>query len=103
MLTPQAVAVLLGISPRAVYSLPIPRYQITRRAVRYLLSDVEAYRESCRSAGIRGTSVGATSLTVTLKAADTGLQSYFRKAGVEPRLTPTMSKKPATSLKLVTD
>jgi hypothetical protein len=88
----KAVAQLLGVSPRMVYSLPIPRYRFGR-AVRYDLADVERYRASCLSDGISGTRGGVSSSTVTMKAADTGLASYFRKAGVKPKLTRTTGKK----------
>jgi predicted DNA-binding transcriptional regulator AlpA len=92
MLSAKAVAQLLGVSPRMVYSLPIPRYRFGR-AVRWAQSDVETYRASCLSAGTPGTRGGVSSSTVTMKAAGTGLASYFRKAGVEPKLTRMTEKK----------
>jgi predicted DNA-binding transcriptional regulator AlpA len=92
MLSAKAVAQFLGVSPRMVYSLPIPRYRFGR-AVRWAQSDVEAYKASCLSATTPETRGGASNLTVTMKAAGTGLASYFRKAGVEPKLTPTTGKK----------
>jgi hypothetical protein len=75
-----------------VYSLPIPRYRFGR-AVRWAQSDVEVYKASCLSAGTPGTRGGVSSSTVTMKAAGTGLASYFLRAGVKPKLTPTTGKK----------
>jgi predicted DNA-binding transcriptional regulator AlpA len=92
MLSAKAVAQLLGVSPRMVYSLPIPRYRFGR-AVRWAQSDVEVYKASCLSATTPETRGGGSNLTVTMKAAGTGLASYFRRAGVEPKLTRMTEKK----------
>ena len=96
MLTAAEVAHCLRLSVRAVYDLAasgaIPSFRFGR-AVRFDPADVEAYRTSCRSAGIAGTSAGASSSTVCLKAADTDLAAFFRAAGVKPRLTPTTAAK----------
>jgi excisionase family DNA binding protein len=89
-------AKMLGISVRAMYALgatgQVPTYRIGR-AVRFLPSDVEGFFRKCLSGGAQGTRGGGLSSTVTMKAAGTGLASYFRKAGVEPKLTPTTGKK----------
>ena len=98
MITAAAVATLLGISPRAVYDLAdrgmLACYRLGagRGAVRFALQDVEAYRDSCRSAGTPETSAGATNSTASLKDADIDLAGYFRAAGVKPKLTHTTGK-----------
>ena len=97
MLTARQVAQLLGLSQRAVYDVPeadLPRYRLgaSRGAVRFAQDDVEEYRRRCRSAGIPGTSAGATSSTVSLAAAATDLADCWRRARVVPRLTPTTAR-----------
>ena len=105
MLTARQVAQLLGLSQRAVYDVPeadLPRYRLgaSRGAVRFAQDDVEEYRRRCRSAGIPGTSAGATSSTAVFKAGANGLLAYFQRAGVAPRLTPTIAPKARASTQL---
>jgi hypothetical protein len=100
--TQQAVGALaqqLGISARAVYDLPLPRFRFGR-AVRYEQSDVDAYKAACRSTGTPATSAGASNSTATFKAAASGLLACFPKAGVKPRLTPTTAPKAPASTRL---
>ena len=103
MLKAPAVARLLGISPRKVYDLAkagrLPSHRIDR-AVVFDAQDVEAFRASCRSAGIPATSAGATSSTATFKAHASGLLDCFRAAGVAPRLTPSTAPKAVGSTPL---
>ena len=60
-LTAKAVGDLLSISPSTAYRLPITKYQISKRAVRWLRADVMAYVNSRRQAPAR-TSAKAFSL-----------------------------------------
>lgn len=103
MLTAAQAAAELGISRRLVYALAqrgeLPSYRFGD-ALRFATSDLAAYKESCRSAGTPETSAGATSSTVSLQVAGTGLAAYFRKAGVKPRLTPSTAKSRAGSTRL---
>ena len=111
MLTAKEAGALLRLSARAVYQLaksgaiPCHRMGEKRGAVRFDPADVEAYRTSCRSVGARETSATASISTESLKVSDTGLASYFRAAGVRPKLTHgDAKKKPASMpLQLVSD
>jgi hypothetical protein len=85
------VAKQLGISLSMAYSLPIPRYRFGR-AVRFDPADLERYK-ACQYVGTPGIKGGGLSSTVTMKAAGTGLANYFRRAGVEPKLTRMTEKK----------
>lgn len=108
MLTASEVATRLGLRPRTVYELAarglLACYRVGAGggAVRFDPADVEAYRTSCRSAGTPATSAGATSSTVSLKAADTDLADYFRAARVKLKLTPTTgaNRRGSTRLRL---
>jgi excisionase family DNA binding protein len=106
MLNAAAVALQLGISRRAVYDLAKRGHLACHRlgvgggAVRFAPDDIEAYLQSCRSAGTPETSAGATNSTVSLRAADTDLAGYFQKAGVKPKLTPTTERSRGGSTRL---
>lgn len=108
-LTASEVAPMLGLSRRAVYQLAstglLPCYRVGagRGAVRFNPNDVQEYLDSCRSAGTSATSAGGMSSTATFKAAATGLLSYFQRAGVRPKLTPSTAPKApgSTPLRLV--
>lgn len=50
LLSPVAVAKMLGLSPRHVLRLPIRRLRIGYRTVRYRLRDVEAFLEGRNAA-----------------------------------------------------
>lgn len=97
LLTAKQVGPMLGLSARAVYDIPeaaLPRYRVGagRGAVRFHSRDVSAYLAACRSARVPATSVGASSSTVSLRAASADLGAMFRAAGVKPRLTHTPGK-----------
>src|SRR5688572_23430251 len=105
MLTAKTVAALLGLSIRAVYSLPIPWHQFGR-AVRYAPADVEAYRDACRSPAQKTTRAvlgSAMSSTVSLKDEGSALLSYFRSRGIVPKRKSTAVTKTerSTALRLV--
>lgn len=103
MLTAAEVAARLGLSRRMVYDLArrgeLPSYRFGD-ALRFAPADVQEYKTKCRSAGTPGTSVGASSSTATLRAADTDLADFFRGVGVKPRLTRTTGKKAPASPRL---
>jgi excisionase family DNA binding protein len=103
MITAAEAAKQLGISARMVYDLfhagRLAGFKIGR-AVRFDPADIETFRQSCRSPGTPATSAGGTTSTVTLKAADTDLSAYFRKAGLKPKLTRTTGGKAPGSMPL---
>jgi excisionase family DNA binding protein len=103
MMKASQVAESLGLAKRTVYELhatgKLAGYRFGS-AVRFDPTDVETFRTSCRSAGTPETSAGATNLTASLKAADSGLAAYFQKAGVKPRPTPSTAKSRAASTRL---
>lgn len=103
MLTASAVAATLGIGRSTVYDLArrgeLPSYRFGD-ALRFDPADVEVYRASCRSAGTRATSAGATNSTASLIVSGTALAAYFRKAGLEPKLTRTTEKRGRGSAQL---
>lgn len=49
LLTVRQVAALLAISPKKVYALPMRQVRLSERRVRYLMADVLAFIEECRS------------------------------------------------------
>ena len=112
MTTPLSVkqaAAALGISPSKVYELAragkVAHYRFDT-AIKFELSDLEAYKASCRQpcqspATIRAN--GSTSLTASLPANGHGLTAYFQRAGLKSRpKNLTVSKPPAsTRLQLV--
>jgi hypothetical protein len=98
MLTAAEVGRLLGVSARKVYDIPpehLPRYQYgPRGAVRYAETDVREYKLRCRSTETKRLVAGALSLTSAFPAAaESALESAFRKRGIEPRLTPSTGRK----------
>lgn len=103
MLTAAQVAERLGLSKRKVYELAqsgkVPCFRFGD-AVRFEPADVEAFKNSCRSDGTRATSAGAMSSTAVFKAGANELLAYFQRAGVAPRLTPTIAPKARASTPL---
>lgn len=109
MLTVQEAADLLRIHKRTMYDLaapngPIPCYRMGR-TVRFDQSDIEQYQQSCRYTSTRQQLAGAARLTASSPDEESGLQSYFRKAGLEIKPKPTSKKKHIDSsrLQLVTN
>lgn len=99
LLTAAQVASQLAISARTVYDIPesrLPRYRLGagRGAIRFAQADVDAYLASCRCAGTPKQNSVAVRAALPLSARDTDLRAYFRKAGVEPRLTPSGLPRP---------
>lgn len=90
MLTAAQVAAMLGISARKVYEIDpalLPRHEFGR-AVRYAPSDVEAYREACRSTESRARTAalaGSLSSRVVSKASESEYEKAFRRLGLVPR------------------
>ena len=93
MLTAADVAAQLGLSKRKVYELAasgrLAHYRFGD-AVRFEQADVDTYRAACRSNGTPATSAGGGSSSAVWRASATGILDCFRKAGVEPKLTPSM-------------
>lgn len=105
MLTAAQAAERLGLSVRAVYDIPdadLPRYRMGagRGAVRFAPSDLDAYLARCRSTTTKPASAGGTSSRVSLKDADSELQSYFRRHGLPVRQKPTARPKTPSSTPL---
>ncbi|MFC3338765.1 helix-turn-helix domain-containing protein [Paracandidimonas soli] len=99
----------LGVSPRTVYDLaapagPIPCHRIGRRII-FAEEDIQEYLRSCRYTEIKREVASFLNSTVSLRASGSGLESYFRKRGREPKLTPTTDKKrpDSTPLQLVSN
>lgn len=97
MLTVKQAAEVLGVSLRTMYDLaapngPIPCYRIGR-TVRYEQSDLENYKTTCRCTSTKTSPAGVSRLTASSPEGESGLQSYFRKAGLVPKLKPTTRKK----------
>lgn len=104
MLTANEVASLLGLEPRTVYDLfksgRLPGYRFGTKAIRFDERDVEEFKQKCRSDGTSETSAGASRSSASLRVSDTELAGFFRKRGVEPKLTRSTSKKAGDSTHL---
>lgn len=81
LLTLREVAAKLGVSPRAVYVLPIARTQLSPRRTRWAEGDVDAFIAARREASRPG-APRAVLRSKTMQAADPGLRDAFRRAGV---------------------
>lgn len=86
LLTLKEVAERLGLghSPRAVYSLPVRRTQLSPRRTRWAEDDVDAFIAARRDAS-RPAVPRAALRSTTMRAADPGLRDAFRRAGVTVR------------------
>ena len=97
MLTAPQAAQALGVSSRHVYDLAakglLPCYRFGS-AVRFDTADLDAFKESCRSASTRETSAGATFLTAKSAPSESALAAYFREAGIAPRRKSSTASKP---------
>jgi excisionase family DNA binding protein len=103
VLTAAQVASQLGLSKRKVYDLARTGELVSYRfgdAVRFDPDDVERYKAACRSNGTSATSAGGGSSAAVWRASATGIVDYFRRAGVEPKLTPSTVPKPLASPQL---
>lgn len=110
MIKVKEAAKQLNISPRAMYDLaapegPIPCHRVGRtgRTVRFEQSDIDSYKQSCRYTTTKNQDAGASRLIASSTENDSALQSFFRKAGLKPKLKPTTKKKrtDSTPLRLV--
>lgn len=104
MLNVQDAAEMLGIHKRTMYDLaapngPIPCYRFGL-TVRFELSDIQNYQQSCRYTSTREQIVGASRLTASSPDAESGLQSFFRKAGLAVKPNPTNRRKRPDSSRL---
>ena len=103
MITPAEAAAILGISRRSIYGLaapggPIPCTRATVRRISFERSDVEEYKAKCQFTEIKRAAATNLNSTVLSVAADSGLESCFRRLGAEPRLTPSTAKsRPAST------
>lgn len=92
LLTLAEVAEQLGLSatPRAVYSLPIPRSVLSPRRTRWAEEDVEEYARECRQAWrARERSARPSALTtVRIAASEPSLAEVFWRHGVVPKSRP---------------
>ena len=105
LLTARQVAAILGLSARKVYALAESGAVACHRfgaAVRFDLSDIEAYKQSCRLPATTR-AAGSTSLTASLPERDNALTAYFQKAGraPKPKNTSSAKRRGSTSLQLV--
>lgn len=94
-------ASILGVSERMIYDLaapggPIPCYRFGRR-ITFDESDIQEYKQSCRSAVINRAVRSSLSSTALSAAPASALESAFRKLGVQPKLTNTTAKNPRAS------
>ena len=95
----------LGISARSMYAIAkagkiaCHRLGLGNGAVRFDLSDIEAYKQSCRSPATTQ-AAGCSSLTASSPEPDgSALTAYFRKAGRKPKHKPTISgRHPASTM-----
>lgn len=106
MISAKEAADMLGVSRSKMYDLAASGKVASYRfdgALRFERADLDTYKESCRSVSTAQTSAGVTSLTATLRGADTELASYFRKAGLAPKRTRSTGRNPpgSTPLQLV--
>lgn len=97
LLSVTQAATELGVSPRTVYGLaapggPIPCHRIGRRVL-FQAQDIQNYLQACRFTQIKRAVVSSLSSTASLKVSESGLENYFRKRGLKPKLTPTTVKK----------
>ncbi|MFT0547817.1 helix-turn-helix domain-containing protein [Allopusillimonas ginsengisoli] len=94
----------LGIARRTVYDLaapggPIPCHRIGRRIL-FSSEDITEYLQSCRYTETKRAVASFLNSTGKLKVTGSGLESYFRKRGRVPKLTPTTGKNPPASTPL---
>ncbi|NYT61282.1 helix-turn-helix domain-containing protein [Alcaligenaceae bacterium] len=94
----------LGVSARTVYDLaapagPIPCHRIGARIL-FNKEDITEYLQSYRYTETKRAVATFLNSTASLKASGSGLESYFRKRGREPKLTPTTAKSPRASTPL---
>lgn len=107
MITVKEAARELGISARSMYDLAAPAGPIPccrfGRTVRFEQSDIDSYKQSCRYTTTKNQDAGASRLIASSTENDSALQSFFRKAGLKPKLKPTTKKKrtDSTPLRLV--
>lgn len=104
LITAEEAARELGISKRTMYELaapggPIPCCRIGR-AVRFDPSDIENYTKSCRSTPTKPPVVGVSRLIASSPDGESGLRSYFRKAGHALKPKNSTKKKLADSTRL---
>ena len=102
-MTAEEAARMLGVSSRKVYALaapagPIPCQRIGR-TVRFTLADIQEYQAQCRCTAIRSEVAGSLSSAGVSTGDGSELESYFRRRGRAPRLTPTTgSSRPAAAI-----
>lgn len=102
-LSPQQAATVLGVSRRKVYALaapdgPIPCYRIGTR-ISFDLIDLTEYLSTCRYTETKRAVVSSLNSTVRLGASESGLESYFQKRGLKPKLTPSTARNPPGSMR----
>ncbi len=98
MLTAQEAAKLLGVSKRMMYDLaaphgPVPCTRYSTKYVRFKQEDIKDYEKSCQYTSTKPQIVGVSHLTASSPAGESGLQNFFRKAGLEPKRKPMIKKK----------
>lgn len=94
MLTALEAATVLKISSRKVYALAASGELASYRfgsSVRFDLADLEAYKAQCRSPATTR-AAGSISLTAGSPGTGSALIDYFRKAGREPKPSPTTKR-----------
>lgn len=102
ILTAEQAGALLGLSARKMYELAaegaLAHMRPSKGAVRFLESDVLEYRAQCRSTATKRMVVGALNLTAaSLDAGASGLESAFRKLGVDTKRMHSTEPKPPAS------
>lgn len=106
MLTAAEAGARLGISARTMYAIAkagkiaCHRLGVGNGAIRFDPSDIEAYKQSCRSPATTP-GAGSSSLTASSPERDaSALTAYFRRAGRKPKHKPTTSEKQGDSTRL---
>lgn len=106
MLTAAQAGKVLGLSARTMYDLAragkvaCHRLGVGDGAVRFDPADLEEYKRQCRSPATTP-AAGCSSLTASSpEPAGSALTAYFRKAGREPKPSPTTKKKARGSTRL---
>ena len=103
LLAARAAAAYLGVGVRTIYTLPIPRYTLGPRLVRWKREDLDGYIEACRSTSTSVRSAGGSISTASLEDSDAALLSSFRRLGIAIKPKPSTAPKPggSTPLRLV--
>ena len=106
LLTAKEAAPLLGLKPRTLYALAAAgkiachRLGVGDGAIRFDPADIEAYKQSCRSPATMPAAGSSSLIASSPELGGSALTDYFRKAGREPKRSPTTRRKAPASTRL---